>query len=172
MADFQMTPNEAFDYISNLLPDFQRKGETLYAQLHAANVLRAQVRSAGLDDSEISTVYNEIQSDLNRWTTITNQLQPFLTLFGYTGLGLGPAIPIAIVSIAALMVAFYSLHRIDQHSEAIKRIATYVNLTPEDQTVIDEATTTSIFNLGSLGNISKYLLIGGAVYLAILMFRR
>jgi len=172
----KMTASEAYDYIAGILPDFQLKGETLYVQLHASNVLRSQLRQENFDTSEIDIVYEEIQLDLNKWLSIKNKLEPILTVFGYTQLGIDPitlfTIGGTLIAIAALLLAFYNTNKIDSHSEAIKRIATYVNLTPEDQAIVDNATTSSIFNFGALGNIGKYLLIGGAVYLAILMFRK
>jgi membrane-bound ClpP family serine protease len=171
-----MTPTEAYEYIANILPDFQRKGETLYTQLHAANILRVELRDSNLDDSEISQVYDEIQQDLNQWLSIKNKLAPILTVFGYTGLGIDPVTLLAIggtlIVIAALLVSFYNSNQIDRHSEAIKRIASYVNLTPEDRTIVNEATNKNIFGFGSLGDIGKYLLWGGAIYLAILIFKK
>jgi len=171
-----MTASEAYDYIANILPDFQRKGETLYVQLHAANVLRSQLRQENFDTSEIDLVYQDIQSDLNSWLSIKNKLEPILTVFGYTNLGVDPITLITIggtlIAIAGLLLTFYNTNKIDRHSEAIKRIATYLNLSPEDQAIVNDATAPSIFNFGALGDIGKYLLIGGAIYLAILIFKR
>lgn len=171
-----MTASEAYNYIAGILPDFQAKGEALYRQLNAANVLRSQLRALDQDTEEISSIYQSIQEDLNQWLSIKNKLEPVLTFFGYTGLGVDPLTLLAIggslIAIASLLVAFYNSNRIDQHSEAIKRIATYVNLSPEDQAIVDNATTSSFFDFSAFGNIGKYLLIGGALYLAVLMFRR
>jgi hypothetical protein len=171
-----MTAAEAYDHIAGILPDFQAKGEILYVQLHAANILRSELRQANLDISEIDAIYQDINQDINQWVSIKNKLQPFLSFFGYTGLGIDPVTLITIgaslIAISALLISFYNTNKIDSHSIAIKRLSTYLNLTPEDQAIVDDATAPSIFNFGALGNIGKYLLLGGAIYLAILIFKR
>lgn len=171
-----MTAQEAYDYIAGILPDFQRKGETLYSQLHAANVLRAQYRSNGYDDTEISQVYEEILSEYNQWTSIMGMITPIATVFGISGLGIDPVTLLTIggtlVAIAAALLAFYANNRIQQHSEAIKRIAAYIPLSAEDKAIVDDATTTNWFSFPGLSSIGQYLLIGGAIYLAIILFRK
>jgi len=176
LQDTQVNVEEAYAYVADILPDFQRKGETLYVQLNAANILRANLRASYIDDTEITQVYNEIQQDLNDWLSIKNKLEPMLTFFGYTGLGTIPlallAISRTLIVVAGLLIIFYEHNRIDAHSVALKRISTYLPLSPEDQAIVDNATDKSIFDFGSFGDIGKYLLWGGAIYLAILLFRK
>ena len=171
-----MTAQEAFDYIANLLPDFQKKGETLYQQLNAANLLRAKIRSTGSDTSEIDALYNEIYADLQQWNQVKDKIVPVANVFGVTGLGLDPFTLLTIggtlIAIASALAFFYANNRINQHATAIRTIAGYVEMTPEDQAIVNEATTQSWFTFPGIEKFGQYLLIGGAIYLAIILFRK
>lgn len=177
------TPQGAFDYVKSKLDDFYIKGNILYQQEDALNTLVAQYQTQGLDQTDLDTIFGEVNNELLQWQSISNKLTPVLTYFGYTpasgtSLGIDPftlaAIAASLLAVAALMWSWYNSSRIDAHNTAIKVLAANVQLSPTDQAVIDQATTAPSF-LGSifsgLGNMGTYLLIGGAIYLWIISRR-
>jgi hypothetical protein len=176
-----MTPKEAYDYIANALPDFQAKGNTLYQQLHAANILRAQIHQAGDDSTDIDNLYDEILSDVNQWNAIKDKLVPVLSYFGYSGLGEPVTISVvtlavigaSLIAIVALLIDFYNSNRIAAHANALKVISSKLQLNPDDQAVVDQATSTGLFGslFSGLGTFGNYLFWGGAIYLGILLLR-
>lgn len=173
-----MTASEAYEYISNILPDLQAKGNLLYAQLHAANLVRGEIRAVGSSTVQIDAVYSAIEQDLQKWNEIKNTLEPLLLYFDVSQLGIDfftlALIGGTLITIATLVVTFYNTNKIDQHSNAIQAIARNVNLSPADREIVNDATSTGWFSnlFPGLGSIGNYLVIGGLIYLGILAFRR
>lgn len=176
-----LSPQAAFDWIKGKLNDFYAKGDTLQSQEQALNSLIAAYVANNMDATDLYTLMGEVNDELLAWQSISNKLTPLLGYFGYTppSLGLDPltlvAIGSSLLAVYSLLWAWYNSQKIDAHSDAIKLLASHVPLSPTDQAVIDQATTPTGFwpsIFGGLGTIGNYLLIGGALYLAILWSRK
>lgn len=175
------TPQGAFDYIRGKLDDFYHKGNTLQAQEQAITALIVAYQNASMDATEIYALMGEVNDELLQWQSIANRLTPIIGYFGYTpsGLGIDPfslaAIATTLLAVAALLWSWYNSQRIDSHNVAIKILAANVPMSPTDQAIVDQATTSSGF-FGSLfsglGTVGNYLIIGGVVYLGILLLRK
>lgn len=165
----------AVDYIPSKLDDFYSKGSQLTAQWDSVNFLLAAYDSAGLDSASLAQLANEINNDILAWQAVERKLTPIASLFGYTppNLGFAPIIiayGAIIIAVAVAMYLFYQSNKIDQHSEAIKLIASKIQLTDQEQSVITNATkSSSIFGdlFSGLGTIGTYLIIGIAAYLVL-----
>lgn len=176
------TPQGAFDYIKGKLDDFYVKGDTLVNQEQALNAILAAYQENGMDSTDAANLMNDVNNELLQWQSIANKLTPILGYFGYTppsGLGIDPftlaAIGTTIIAVAALLWSWYNSQRIDAHNTAIKTLAANVPLSPTDQAIVDQATTsTGFFSslFSGLGTVGNYLLIGGAIYLGILLLRK
>jgi hypothetical protein len=181
-TNVNFTPQGAFDYIKSKLDDFYARGDTLAAQETAMNQLSALYEANSLDTTELYQTFGEINDELLSWQRIANMLTPILGYFGYTPpstLGIDPftlaAIAGTLIAVAALLWSWYNSSRIDAHATAIRTLAQNVPLSPTDQAIVDQATTSpgffsSIFS--GLGTVGNYLLIGGGIYLAILLLRK
>lgn len=182
MALSDWTPQGAYDYIKGKLDDFYVKGNTLQSQEQALNQLSALYEAQGLDTTDLYKTFSEVNDELLSWQRIANKLTPILGYFGYTppsGLGIDPftlaAIAGTLIAVAALLWSWYNSSRIDAHSAAIKVLAANVPLSPTDQAIVDQATTSpGIFGslFSGLGTVGNYLLIGGAIYLGIILLRK
>lgn len=176
------TPQGAFEYIKSKLDDFYAKGDTLQNQEQALSQLSALYETQGLDTADLYKTFGEVNDELLSWQRIANKLTPILGYFGYappSGLGIDPftlaAIAGTLIAVAALLWSWYNSSRIDQHNVAIKTLAANVPLSPADQAIVDAATTSpGIFGslFSGLGTIGNYLLIGGAIYLGIILLRK
>jgi len=176
------TPQGAFDYIHGKLDDFYAKGDNLQGQEQAITALIVAYQNADMDATEVYNLMNEVNNELLSWQRIANKLTPILGYFGYTppsGLGIDPftlaAIATTLLAVAALLWSWYNSQRIDAHNTAIKTLAANVPMSPADQAIVDQATTpTGFFGslFSGLGTVGNYLLIGGAIYLGILLLRK
>jgi hypothetical protein len=172
------TPQAAFDYIKGKLDDFYQKGDALQLQEQSITALMVEYQNQGLDQTPLENLMGEVNGELLGWQRIANKLTPILSYFGYTPpgqLGIDPftlaAIAGTLIAVAALLWSWYNSSRIDAHNSAIKTLAANVQLSPQDQAIVDAATTppgllgslSSIFS--GLGTIGSYLVIGGLAYL-------
>jgi hypothetical protein len=176
------SPQSAVDYIAGQLSDFQTKGTTLYAQLHALTILHVNYVKAGWDTSEIDGMISDTNDSISKWQTIVSMLQPVLSVFGYSGLGFIVETTVLVaygalfISAAALMYAFYQAYRGDINAANIQRLAAYIpNISSADQSAINDAVSSGGFFsfLGSgISSIGSYLLWGGLIYFGIMAVKK